>query len=97
MNYGITEVILLNGCVVLCKDNAGRQSPSLQGLFCEVIDKIINTFGPNDVKWFIDDKLVSFSEWHTYGKENNVDKLSIKVIDEDVIGLLHSFPEINDV
>ena len=95
-NYGVTEIILLNSSIVLCKDDSGRQSPSLQGLFCEVIDKITKTFGPNDIKWFIDDKNVSFEEWYAHGAANGVDKLPIRIVDEDVMGVLHSFPVIND-
>ena len=72
MPRGIEKVILLPQGLVMCKDGAGRQSPSLQGLYNDVIENISKTFKPDEVKWivFLDNKenVLNFDQWCAVGR-----------------------------
>ena len=63
----VERVVFYPVGLIICRSEDGLQAPSLQGLFPDVIDKIIQSFGPEDVKWVIirDSKEVelSFKEW----------------------------------
>ena len=89
---------LLNGGVVLCLDSDGRQSPTLQGLFCDVIDRI-KKLDVDSNKWMIaidgGHKEVTFEEWCANGMQMGSKDLPIKPVD-DVLGILRSYPIINE-
>ena len=46
----ICKIILFDVGIVSCRDSNNQQSPTLQGMFSDVINKI-EKFGPNDVEW----------------------------------------------
>lgn len=102
MSYrGIATVTLLKRGVVLCKDDQGRQSPPLQGLFREVIGQIREKIPPDSVTWQIfrdgTEVAVSFEEWLKYGEQNSVETLPVKQVDDEVTGFIESHPQINDL
>ena len=72
MPRGIEKIILFPQGLVMCKDVAGRQSPSLQGLYNDVIENISKTFKPDEVKWIVllDGKEVflNFDQWCAVGR-----------------------------
>lgn len=72
MIRGIEKVILLPQGLVMCKDTAGRQSPTLQGLYKDVIDNISAVIKPTDVKWIVimNSKEVDleFEQWCAVGR-----------------------------
>lgn len=68
----IDKILLYHSGLVTCLDHMDRQSPSLQGFFNDVHEKLGKMFKPDDVKWFVVDgiaKEVSYVEWAKKGGE----------------------------
>ena len=72
MIRGIEKVILLPQGLVMCKDVAGRQSPTLQGLYKDIIDNLSTVIKPTDVKWIVvmngKEVDLDFEQWCAVGR-----------------------------
>ena len=84
MPRGIQQIHLFDNGIVLCYDAAFRQSPSLQGMFWDIKDKILEKFGEDSVQWVLvrDGKVVnvSRSEWVKTGEGINHQSLPEKCV-----------------
>jgi hypothetical protein len=88
---GIIKIILYDAGVVMCYDQYGYQSISMQGIFSEVVDRINTVIKPNDVKWFYVEngveKEISHTEWMKYGAnltKNNIQPEVREISAEDL-------------
>jgi len=64
-----TRVVLYRCGLVVCLDEAGRQSPSYQGMYWDVIDRLKKEVDKEKVVWQLqeDSREVSFEEWVKVG------------------------------
>jgi hypothetical protein len=74
---GIVEITLYQSGFIQCTDQNGRQAPPLQGLYNEMVAKVREHFGPDEVIWKYNEggieRQISFDEWVAIGdNQSNV-------------------------
>lgn len=90
----ITKIILHQSGLVMCTDKQGRQCPTLQGMYSDIIDKITKTIKLESVKWIYvsptGEVELTYNEWCAHGMQEQ-SKPEVRQVDENVENQLRIF------